>query len=117
MEKEKKKKHSIYECVSFMFNVAWSKVKSVIFRCILLALTTVILQVCQLYTTPIILAKVENSAPINELLVTILVITVVLLVINALLAYQKENVLYGRIEVRTNIVNLINPKMLYNFLS
>lgn len=110
MEKEKKKKHSIYECVSFMFNVAWSKVKSVIFRCILLALTTVTLQVCQLYTTPIILAKVENSAPINELLVTILVITVVLLVINALLAYQKENVLYGRIEVRTNIVNLINQK-------
>lgn len=110
MEKENMKKHSVFECISFMINTAYSNVKSVIVRCILLAFTTVIYEVCQLYTAPIILQKVESSSSIKELLITIIVITLILLVVSGLLAYQKENVLCGRIEVRTKIVNMINHK-------
>lgn len=110
MEKKNTKKHSIFECICFMINTAYSNVKSVIVRCILLAVTTVIYEVCQLYTAPIILQKVETSSSIKELLITIIVITMILLVVSGLLAYQKENVLYGRIEVRTKIVNKINHK-------
>ena len=110
MKVKEKPKYSIWKCVCFMVKTAWSSVRSVLWLCIVFAVLTVGINLAQLFIAPMVLHKVETLAPLGEMLGTIGVFSVILLVLNALLGYVDENIMYGRIDVRSAVISKINHK-------
>ncbi|MGN1026780.1 MAG: ABC transporter ATP-binding protein [Faecousia sp.] len=64
----------------------------------------------QLFVAPVILSKVEQTAPIEELLGAILIFSALLYVLRFVLNYWDNTCLIGRIDVRTSIVKEIIRK-------
>lgn len=110
MKAKEKPMYGMWNCTCFMIKTAWDHVKSVLWMCVLFAVLTVGINLAQLYLAPMVLKKVEMTAPLGELLGTIGVFSVLLLALNALLGYVDENIMYGRIEVRSAIISMINHK-------
>lgn len=110
MKMKEKPKYGIRQCVCFMVRTAWNSVRSVLWLCLAFAVLTVGINLAQLFLAPVVLQKVEKLAPLGELLGTIGIFSATLLVLNALLGYLNENILYGRIDVRSAIIRRINHK-------
>ncbi len=109
--KKNKPKYNAFENTAFMLRLAWtSEEKKVIFLGILTSLLAVALNLINLYVAPTILAAVENKAEFSTLIVTILVFVGLLIVVSAASSYVAENIMFGRISVRTEIINMINKK-------
>ena len=110
MKSKQKPKYSIWQCVCFMVKTAWGSVRSVLWFSILFAILSVGINLAQLFIAPMVLQKVEDLAPLGELLATIGIFAGLLLVLNALMGYLDENMMYGRIDVRSEIIHMINHK-------
>lgn len=110
MKSKQKPKYSIWQCVCFMVKTAWGSVRSVLWFSILFAILSVGINLAQLFIAPMVLQKVEALAPLGELLATIGIFAGLLLVLNALMGYLDENIMYGRIDVRSEIIHMINHK-------
>ena len=110
MKSKQKPKYSIWQCVCFMVKTAWGSVRSVLWFSILFAVLSVGINLAQLFIAPMVLQKVEALAPLGELLATIGIFAGLLLVLNALMGYLNENIMYGRIDVRSEIIHMINHK-------
>lgn len=110
-ENGQKSKYNMWQNSSFMIELAWtSKEKKVIILSLLSASMVVLLNIINLYISPSILSVLERHASIEELLMTIILFGLGLLIVSGLSAYIDSNVLYGRISVRSEIINLINRK-------
>jgi len=107
---KQKPKYGIWQCICFMVKTAWGSVRSVLWFSILFAFLSVGINLAQLFIAPMVLQKVEAFAPLGELLATIGIFAGILLVLNALKGYLDENVMYGRIDVRSEIIHMINHK-------
>ena len=105
-----KTKYGIWSNVRFMMKNARKYAPSVLWLCAAFAVLSVSIQLVQLLVAPMVLRKVETSAPLGELLGTIALFALLLLVLNALMGYLDENIMYGRIEVRSGIIKDINDK-------
>ncbi len=103
-------KYNMWQNTGFMVNLAWKNVKSVIFICIVLAIATAGKTVAGMLITPMILKKVESMAPLSELIITILSFSLGIMFLSAAESYFNENSLFGRIEVRSKIINKISLK-------
>lgn len=110
MKQKEKPKYNMWQCVCFMVKTAWHSVPSVLWLSITFALLSVGINLAQLFVAPMVLRKVEALAPLGELLGTIGIFSAILLVLNALLGYVDENIMYGRIDVRSEIIHMINHK-------
>lgn len=111
-EKAPKPKYNMAQNAWFMVKLAWtSGEKKVIVLSLLSALFAVALNLINLYVSPAILSVVERQAAAAELIWTIAAFAAVLMLVSAGSAYLHENVLYGRVSVRCEIVNLLNRKM------
>ncbi len=110
MNGKEKPKYNVWQNVGFMIRMAWRHVRSVIWMIFVSVGLTLGINIAQLFIAPVVLGKVEQKAPLSELLGTILFFTLVLIILNGILGYVNENTLYGRIEVRTAIVMDINDK-------
>ncbi len=110
MKAKEKPKYSIWQCVCFMVKTAWQTVRSVLWLCAGYAVLSVGINLAQLFLAPMVLQKVETQAPLGELLGTIGIFSGALLVLNALLGYVSENIMYGRIDVRSKIICMLNHK-------
>lgn len=110
MKNKEKPKYSIWQNVQYMLKLSWNHHKSVMWMCVLWAALSLGIQVVQLFLAPMVLEKVETAAPLPELLGTIGIFSLALVVLNGLLGYVDENILYGRISIRTIIINFINRK-------
>ena len=78
--------------------------------CILLAFLQVGLNLAQLLVAPEILKRVEQVAPLGELMGTIGLFTAMIFLLAALVQYIQGFVIYGRVHVRTRIIQEINHK-------
>lgn len=107
---KQKPTYSTGQNVRYMLKLAWDNHKSVIWMCVLWASISLGIHIAQLFLAPIVLQKVERLAPLPELLGTIGIFSAVLILLNGLLGYVDENIGYGRITVRTLIINAINKK-------
>lgn len=105
-----KAKYRVFSNILFMLKQGKKVAPSVIIFVILAALLKVALQTTQLLFTPWIIETIEKQKSLQELLIIILQITIIFLLINGLYAYIRENLLFGRIEVRTSIVSEISRK-------
>lgn len=110
MKETKKPKYNMRQNISFMLSRAWKLHKSVLLICALLIVVELGINLAQLLIAPAVLSKVEQQAPLPQLLGTILLFSLTLLVLSGLLEYLRLNSLFGRVDIRSGIVNDINCK-------
>ncbi len=111
MEEKKKSPYNLWQNTAFMLAQAWKTYPSVIFLCIALAVVIAAQTVAELLIAPMVLQKVEDSAPLKELLLTIAGFSLALLVLSGLKRYLETNTLFGRVGVRVGLVRQIGMKI------
>ena len=110
MKVKEKPKYNTLQNVGWMIKIAWNNRKRVMLFCVLTALFEVLLNLTQLYIAPEVLARVEQRAPMWELLLTIGVFTAALFLTNGLKEYIKQNTLFARVDVRSVIIGKLARK-------
>ncbi len=97
-------KYTMWQNICFMVKTAWTCRKSVLVLCILTSILNVLLNLTELFITPMILQKVETHASLSELFFTILLFSGSCFLLSSLLSYLSENRQPGEIEVRLAII-------------
>ena len=110
MKVKEKPKYNTLQNVGWMVKIAWNSRKRVMLFCVLTALFEVLLNLTQLYIAPEVLARVEQKAPLWELLLTIGAFTAALFFTNGLKEYVKQNTLFARVDVRSVIIGKLARK-------
>ena len=110
MKEKKKPKYSMAQCVGFMLDMAWKTRKRVPFVCLLMALLLTGQSLLQLFLAPEVLRRVEEGAPLGELLGAVGLFTLALLLFAGLINYVGDNAMYARIDVRTRILEELDRK-------
>ena len=110
MKVKEKPKYNTFQNVAWMIKIAWGSKKRVLLFCILTAVLEVLFNLTQLYIAPEVLARVEQKAPMWELLTTIGVFTAALFLIQGFKQYIRENTLFPRVDVRSVVIGKIGRK-------
>lgn len=111
MEKKlEKPTYNLLQNTFWMLSLAWHKVKSVIALMIVLALLTVATSLLALFITPTLLSAIQRHLPMSQLITLIVGFTLALMLVYGLTQYIQENVLFGRVDVRMVISNLLVEK-------
>lgn len=112
MKKAEKEKaaYSIGSNLGYMLNLSWRHQKSVPVLCVCIALCQLGTQLAGLYAAPEILSQVEAHGALGMLLGTIAGFAAILLLCGALYRYLEENTVYGRVNLRSEIIMDINDK-------
>lgn len=110
MKHTEKPKYSVRQNVCFMVRTAWQTRRWVLLLCVVLAAIQVALDLAQLYIAPEILVKVEQGAPVRELVQTIGFFTAVLFLLQGAAAYCEAVRMPGEIDVRCAIIRMISRK-------
>ena len=109
-ETKQKPAYSVWQNVRFMVGRAWQSRKSVLWLCLVTAGLALALNLAQLLIAPVVLARVEQHAPLARLLGTIGGFALALILLNGLQGYVKQNTMFSRVDVRMNIISAINNK-------
>lgn len=110
-KKEKEKaKFGMASNLGYMLSLARRVCPSVLILGVLWALLSAGILVLQFLTAPLILQKIETHAALPVLLETIGGLALSLILANGVLGYLEENVLFGRITLRTRIILDVNRK-------
>ena len=88
----------------WMIQNAWTYKKFVLFITVVMAAITVSSNLVQLYIAPVILQKVETSAPLAQLLTTIIGFSLLVMLLAGLQNYLTENTVFSRNSLRMRIV-------------
>lgn len=110
MSTKSKPKYNIFQTVWWMIKSAWRDSRIVLFLCITTVALAMGLKLTQLFITPMVLARVEQAAPLSELLMTIIGFTLALLLLQGLSSYVQSNTQWGRINLRSVLIAKINYK-------
>ena len=110
MKQTKKSPYNLWQNTACMVQAAWGRCKSVVPMCIALAVARAGQTVAELLIAPGILRTVETAAPLSEVFGAIGLFTLALLLFSALARYLDENTLFGRIDVRTSLIDRLNRK-------
>ena len=109
-KQEKRPKYNFPQNCAYMIHEAWTVRKSVLILCVLMALLAVANNLAQLFIAPVILKKVETAVPLPELLSTILLFSGIIILLSALRVYVSQNTLFGRVEIRLDLVLKVSRK-------
>ena len=107
---KKKPAYSVGQNVRFMIGWAWRTHKGVLWLCLAVAGLSLGLNLAQLFIAPMVLARVEQHAPLSQLLGTIGLFALTLVALNGLLGYLKQITTSGRLGVRLAVIDAINQK-------
>ena len=107
---KQKPKYNTAQNVGWMVRIAWKTRKQVLLFCVLTAALEILYNLAQLYIAPEILRRVEGHAAMGSLLGTILFFTAALFLTLSARDYVKENTLFVRVDVRTEIIGMISYK-------
>ena len=102
--KKEKQKYSIWQNTAYMLKNAWHIEKSVIWLCIAVAVIGTAKTTAELFIAPAILNKVEQAAPLTELVGVIAVFAGTLFALSWLEGYINIYRLLGKIVVRIEIM-------------
>ena len=109
-ETKQKPAYGVWQNVRFMMGRAWQGRKIVLWLCLAAAGLALAINLAQLFLVPMVLARVEQHAPLAQLLGTIGGFALALILLNGLLSYVKANTMFGRVDVRMDIISAINEK-------
>lgn len=110
-ENRKKPKYGIPATVCYMVGKARRRAPSVLVLLVTLLALSMTMSLLQLFVVPVILDEIENQVALGGLVKTIVLFTLGLVSVGALTAYIDENKIWGRIEIRSSIVNDIHNKI------
>ena len=110
MKEVKKPKYNIIQNILWMVDNAWKARKRVLLFVVLTAVLNVMLNLLQLFLAPEILRRVEETAPIPELLTTIGLFIAGIFLVRGFWQYIRTNTLFARVDVRCRIVGLVSYK-------
>ena len=88
--KKQKQPYSLLQNVGWMLSIGWNTRRRGLTFCLLIAIADVLANVSQLYIAPGVLSLVEQHAPLQTLLGTILFFTLALLLTLGGKAYLEE---------------------------
>ena len=108
--KSQKPKYSLAQNVVWMVRLAWKVRKRVLLFCVLAALVEVLYNLAPLYIAPEILRLVEQHAPLENLLLTILFFTTALFLMLGIQEYFSTCADCPRIDVRSAIIGMVAQK-------
>ena len=106
----KKPRYNLWQNTAYMLGWAWRCQKSVLWIVLALAIATAGQSIAELLIAPAALQKIEQNAPLHELLLVIALFTGLLFLLMGLRNYLETNSLWGRIEVRRCVIGAINLK-------
>lgn len=109
---KQKSNYSLVQNVAFMMSLAWKQRCSVIWLCLIMVATAILLSLTQLFMVPSILGAVEANVSVLELITIILLFTGALILLSAAGAYFSSCSQFGRIEVRLILGSMIQNKAL-----
>lgn len=105
-KKTPKPKYNLWQNTGFMLRTSRKYAKSVFPLCIVLALLSAGKSVAELLIAPAILNKIELSASLGSVVLTIAAFALVLMLLSGLRSYVDTNALFGRIAVRSQGIYL-----------
>jgi len=111
-EKKEKPGYNMWQNTAYMIKVAWKVRKAVLFTCLLSAGVAVLQNVAELFIAPVILEKVEQMAPLGEVVATILGFVGVLLLLALVQGYLPWNLILMRLSPRMEVILRVNKKSL-----
>lgn len=106
-----RKTYGVLNNIKFMLEKAYRIMPSVIVMVVVLPILQVGIQTSQLLFTPSLLRAIEARVDLSKLILMIAGFSLLLIVLNIIYSYIRENVMYGRIEVRLNILGDISRKI------
>ena len=109
-KKKEKPQYNMWQNSGWMIKNAWKERKSVLFLSLAVAAGAVAMSLTELFIAPMVLRKVETSAPLSQLLGTILGFALLLMFLSALNAYLDQNTRFGRMEGRLSILKQVHYK-------
>ncbi len=80
-------KYNLFQNTRYLIDLAWKLKRSVLLICLLSASIAVLTSLIGLFIAPVILSLIETAAPINSLIITILLFAGLLMVVHAASAY------------------------------
>lgn len=104
-----KRKYSMWQSIVYMIKTAWKHCKLLLLLCVLAIILNVAMELLQLFVAPGILRKVEQAAPISNLIWTIVLFSGMLLLVQAGKSYVN-NFWIPAFQVRKLISNDVNMK-------
>lgn len=110
--KKQKQPYSLLQNVGWMLSIGWNTRRRGLTFCLLIAIADVLTNVSQLYIAPGVLSLVEQHAPLQNLLGTILFFTLALLFTMGGKAYLEEVNCFCLVEIRDAIIQKILLKSL-----
>lgn len=111
-ENKQRPQFGIGSNVIFMLKLGWSVAKSVLWLAISQVFIFIVYQLLEFFITPSILSMIEKQDSIRNIIMSILAFSAGLLIVSGLKAYVEQNTLFGRIEVRSELVRGIQRKFM-----
>lgn len=110
MKDKARPRYGIFSNICWMLLNAWRSCKTTPLWCVVYALLVIGLNLAELFIAPEILGKVESSAPVHELILTICIFAGLLLLLNGFKKYIDIISEYGNVEIRLGILRQIAKK-------
>ena len=107
--KNKKRKYTMWQSIAYMVKTGWKHSKLLIFLCAISVVLNVAWELVQLFVAPEILRKVELAVPVSNLILTIVLFSLLLLLVQAGKSYV-DGFWVPAFEIRKVISNDINLK-------
>ena len=111
MTEKKKPKYSLAQNAIFMAAASFQASKSVIPLAIALAFIAAAKAAAQLFLIPVLLKTIETAYPLPRLLTAMGGLGILLVFLEGLEAYLRQNALFGRIAIRQRILTKIIDKV------
>lgn len=108
---KQKSKYNMWQNCCFMIGLAVKhKEKKVPILCTLTALLAVAINLTEISITPAIIGAVEIHAPLPKLFAVIAGFVLLRMLLVAASAYVGNNIMYGKITLRTELISMVNTK-------
>ena len=109
--KNHKSEYSVIQTVLFMIRQAAKEAPSILVWLVADAILALILQLLELYVTPVLLRDMERQIAWNELVKTILLFSGGMLLLTGLKEYMNDATFQGKIEIRMSFCKAITAKI------
>lgn len=109
--KNHKSEYSVIQTVLFMIRQAAKEAPTVLVWLVADAILALILQLLELYVTPVLLRDMERQIAWNELVKTILLFSGGMLLLTGLKEYMNDATFQGKIEIRMSFCKTITAKI------
>ena len=106
-----KSEYGVIQTIRFMIRQAAKEAPAVLVWLVVDAILALILQLLELYVTPVLLEGIENQIALNELVKTILLFSGGMILLTGLKEYIDTATQQGKIEIRVSICKAITAKL------